>query len=377
MNVRSVEKTNELFKKTLDETQEFVVEGYCSYGNSKRTNEYRYSSLIDENCKFKIDILEGEEELIDGVFYILKVKFYSRRGSNEFRLKVIEVIEKFENKLLINQNYFKILKNKIDKGFIDIDSYLKNLIEISIKNSNKINLGVITFKTSVAFDDIFTPVKKKYTNLFETIRYDISIENLKNIFFTIRKDEENIDLWILARGGGDLTFFNSLELLKEISSLNKPILSALGHSTDKTLSDLYTDRSFETPTSLGNYLVEILQKIYSEKNIIKDYDDILLKKKELENQAKMLKNIISNNEKVILSQKNEIATQKNEIESLKKMLEATLYNTDSLNKINSTLNNIQIKSSFDFISSFKELPSNIKLIIYFICIGTFIKIIIS
>ena len=91
----------------------------------------------------------------------------------------------------------------------------------------------------------------------------------------------------------------------------------------------------------------------------------------------MLKNIISNNEKVILSQKNEIATQKNEIESLKKMLEATLYNTDSLNKINSTLNNIQIKSSFDFISSFKELPSNIKLIIYFICIGTFIKIIIS
>lgn len=370
MNVRSVEKTNELFKKTLDETQEFVVEGYCSYGNSKRTNEYRYSSLIDENCKFKIDILEGEEELIDGVFYILKVKFYSRRGSNEFRLKVIEVIEKFENKLLINQNYFKILKNKIDKGFIDIDSYLKTLIEISIKNSNKIKLGVITFKTSVAFDDIFTPVRKKYTNLFETIRYDISIENLKNIFFTIRKDEENIDLWILARGGGDLTFFNSLELLKEISSLNKPILSALGHSTDKTLSDLYTDRSFETPTSLGNYLVAILQKIYSEKNIIKDYDDILLKKKELENQAKMLKNIISNNEKVILS-------QKNEIESLKKMLEATLYNTDSLNKINSTLNNIQIKSSFDFISSFKELPSNIKLIIYFICIGTFIKIIIS
>ena len=51
MNILSVEKVNELFKETLDKTQEFIVEGYCSYGNSKRTNEYRYSSLVDENYK--------------------------------------------------------------------------------------------------------------------------------------------------------------------------------------------------------------------------------------------------------------------------------------------------------------------------------------
>lgn len=63
MNIRSVEKVNELFKKTLDKTQEFIVEGYCSYGNSRRTNEYRYSSLVDENCKFKIDSLKERKNL--------------------------------------------------------------------------------------------------------------------------------------------------------------------------------------------------------------------------------------------------------------------------------------------------------------------------
>ena len=95
--------------------------------------------MVDENYKFKINLLEGKEELIDGIFYVLKVRFYPRKGVNEFRLRVIEVIEKFENKLLLNQTYFKILKNKIDKGYIDIDNYLireeyKQLLKNEVRN---------------------------------------------------------------------------------------------------------------------------------------------------------------------------------------------------------------------------------------------------
>lgn len=381
MNVRSVEKVNDLFKKTLDETQEFIVEGYCSYGNSRRTNEYRYSSLVDENCKFKIDLLEGEEELIDGIFYVLKVRFYPRKGANEFRLRVVEVLEKFENKLLITQDYFSVLKSKIDKGYVDINSYLKNLI----KTSKKIKLGVITFRTSIALDDIFTSIEKEHKNLVSTVRYDISIENFKNIFWKIKKSENDVDLWAISRGGGDLTFFNSLELLKEISALNKPILTALGHSTDKTLSDLCSDRYFETPTSLGNYLNQTLKSISSEEEKerykYKEYQNLLLKKDDLETQVKALKLENSRNEKFILSQNNEITTKKKEIESLKKLLETSLMNNDNLKKMSATLdsmcNSAYLKSSFDFASSFKNLSPNVKLVIYVICIVTFARIITS
>lgn len=379
MNVRSVEKVNELFKKTLDETQEFIVEGYCSYGNSRRTNEYRYSSLVDENCKFKIDLLEGEEELIDGVFYILKVRFYPRKGFNEFRLRVVEVLEKFENKLLITQNYFTVLKSKIDKGYVDIDNYLKKLI----KTSKKIRIGIITFRTSIALDDIFTSIEKEHKNLVSTVRYDISIENFKSIFWKIKKSENNIDLWAISRGGGDLTFFNSLELLKEISALNKPILTALGHSTDKTLSDLCSDRYFETPTSLGNYLNQTLKSIYSEEEKerykYKEYQSLLLKKNDLETQVKALENENLRSEKFILSQSNEITAKKKEVESLKKLLEASLMNNDSLKKMSATLdsmcNSSYLKSSFDFASSFKNLSPNTKLVIYIVFLATFARII--
>lgn len=347
MSVQSVEKINQLFKNVLNETQEFMVEGYCSYGNSKRTDEYRYSSLIDENYKFKIDILEGEE-LIDGIFYVLKVRFYSRKGVNEYRLKVIKVIEKFENKILINQNYFQILKNKIDKGYINIDDYLKNIME----SFNKINIGFITFKTSIALDDVFISIEKEYKDLIHINRYDISIEKFENIFLEIKNDENNIDLWCITRGGGDLTFFNSLDLLKKLIILNKPILTALGHSTDKTLADICSDRSFETPTSLGNYLSQTLKKINSIKNNNKEYSNILLNKNELEKQINRLRLEKNKSEKVISIQKKELVIKENEIKSLKKLLEISLLNNDLL----------------------KKFIFNIKLIIYVVFIGIFIKI---
>lgn len=378
MNIRSVEKVNELFKKTLDETQEFIVEGYCSYGNSRRTNEYRYSSLVDENCKFKIDLLEGEEELINGVFYILKVRFYPRKGTNEFRLKVIEILNKFENKLLITQDFFTILKSKIDKGYVNIDNYLKNLI----KTSNKVRLGIITFRKSVALEDIFTSIEKEHKNLVSTIRYNISIENFKSIFFKLKNSENEVDLWVISRGGGDLTFFNSLELLKEISVLNKPILTALGHSTDKTLSDLCSDRYFETPTALGNYLNQTLKNIYleeeKEKYKYKEYQNLLSKKNELEVQVNILKNEISVNKKFILSQNKELTSKLKEIESLKKLLEKSLLNNEDLKKINTILESMcsstYLNYSFNFVSSLKNLSYNTKLFLYIICILFFTKI---
>lgn len=375
MNVRSVEKVNELFKKTLDKTQEFIVEGYCSYGNSKRTDNYRYSSLIDENCKFKIDLNEGNENLMDGVFYVLKVRFYPRNGSNEFRLKVIEVLKKFENKILLNQDYFMVLKNKIDKGYVDIDNYLKDFI----KASKKIRLGVVSFKTSVAPKDIFTQIEKEHENLVSTIRYDISIENFEKDFSKIKESENGVDLWAISRGGGDLTFFNSFEVLKEISALNKPILTALGHSTDKTLSDLCSDRYFETPTSLGNYLNQTIKNIYSEeeneKNRYDNYQKLLSEKNTLETRVKVLKNENLKNAKLIQSQEKEKIENKKEMakleklleERLKKLLKESTENNNNFKKINEKLEQIQNKSS----SKFKNLLI-FCIIIFVIVIARFI-----
>lgn len=133
MNIKSFENVKELLKESLDKTKEINVQGYCSYGKSIRNDKYRYCSLVEENSETKIDLLEGEEKLIDGMFYVLKVKFYLKKNSNEYGLRVIEIIGKLKNKFLLNQDHFIILKDKIDKGYINIDNYLHTLIKISTK----------------------------------------------------------------------------------------------------------------------------------------------------------------------------------------------------------------------------------------------------
>jgi exodeoxyribonuclease VII large subunit len=62
----------------------------------------------------------------------------------------------------------------------------------------------------------------------------------------------NIDLILITRGGGsaeDLLPFSDESLLRQISQSPIPIVTAIGHDTDSTLSDLVADISFPTPSA--------------------------------------------------------------------------------------------------------------------------------
>ena len=72
----------------------------------------------------------------------------------------------------------------------------------------------------------------------------------------------NPDLIILARGGvsiEDLWTFNDENLARTIFSSNIPIISAVGHETDFTISDFVADRRASTPSDAAK-MVSINQK---------------------------------------------------------------------------------------------------------------------
>ncbi len=74
----------------------------------------------------------------------------------------------------------------------------------------------------------------------------------------VEGDVVPFDLIILMRGGGaseDLSSFNDEKLVRKIFESQIPIISAIGHEVDFTLTDFVSDLRLPTPSAAANYLV--------------------------------------------------------------------------------------------------------------------------
>ena len=72
-------------------------------------------------------------------------------------------------------------------------------------------------------------------------------------------DEDQVaDVVIVARGGGsfeELMAFNQEAVVRAIQAMRIPVVTALGHTSDRTLADLVADREARTPTAAAEIVV--------------------------------------------------------------------------------------------------------------------------
>ena len=75
----------------------------------------------------------------------------------------------------------------------------------------------------------------------------------------LEADKDKPDVIVILRGGGspmDLDCFNNYTLAIDISSLQVPVLTGIGHESDFSLADLVANRDFKTPTDVGDFIVD-------------------------------------------------------------------------------------------------------------------------
>ena len=72
-------------------------------------------------------------------------------------------------------------------------------------------------------------------------------------------DEDQVaDVVIVARGGGsfeELMAFNQEAVVRAIQAMRIPVVTALGHTSDRTVADLVADREARTPTAAAEIVV--------------------------------------------------------------------------------------------------------------------------
>ena len=277
----TVTQLNEYIAKILRSDinlSKIVVIGEIS-GYRYRTGKHIFFDLIDGNSKISCNIWESyrgyiDEKIIDNgkkVIVIGSVNPYSKNGT--YSLNIVHMEEKGKGEE--NEAFLK-LKNKLEKEGLFDQKYKKDIPEFPGC------IGVVTASNGAAVEDIKKSIRDKntYTDIiiFDTIVQGANAPRsiINSIVLANKLNEEGsirIDTLIVGRGGGsaeDLSCFNDEDLARAIFSSKIPIISAVGHETDFSISDFVADVRANTPNAAGEMAVMNTYELIDEINQRRD-----------------------------------------------------------------------------------------------------------
>jgi exodeoxyribonuclease VII large subunit len=129
-------------------------------------------------------------------------------------------------------------------------------------------VGIVTSPTGAAIRDMLSVLHRRWPTL-HIIVVPVPVQG-EGAASQIAKavawlNEENlVDVMIVGRGGGsleDLWSFNEEVLVRAIAASRIPVVSAVGHETDVTLTDFAADRRAATPSAAAETIVPVLAEV--------------------------------------------------------------------------------------------------------------------
>jgi len=187
-----------------------------------------------------------------------QVSLYEARGDYQL------IVEKMENKGegILHAKFLQ-LKNKLEKEGLFAEKYKKPLPTLPQ------TIGVITSPTGAVIRDILNVLKRRFPST-KVIIYPTMVQGTEattQIVTALQKagKRKECEVLILARGGGsieDLWPFNEEKVAREIFTSKIPIISAIGHETDFTISDFTADLRAPTPSAAAELVVPNISDWY-------------------------------------------------------------------------------------------------------------------
>lgn len=228
-----------------------------------------------KSLKFRLE--DGLKVKVHG-----RVDVYERDGKYQLYASSIE-----EDGLGdLNLRYLELKKQFEEMGLFD--PMYKRPIPKFVKR-----IGVVTARTGAAIRDIIT-VSKRRNPYIQIVLYPALVQG-ENAKYSIVKgisvlNELDLDCIIVGRGGGsmeDLWAFNEEIVVEAIYNSRIPIISAVGHEVDFTLSDFAADLRAPTPSAAAEIAVMDVSILDNTINNLKRRLDIAIS-----NEIKTYKNII-------------------------------------------------------------------------------------
>ncbi|MBD3615230.1 MAG: exodeoxyribonuclease VII large subunit [Gracilimonas sp.] len=326
-DIPTVSQLTDKIKNLLEQNfTDILVEGETSNVNQSRNGHY-YFTLKDSGAslpcviwrttaqRLDINLTDGQQIVVGG-----DLQVYAPHGRYQMIVSLVQ--QAGIGKL---QQAFEKLKAKLkEEGLFD-DSHKQPLPKFPER------IGVVTSATGAAFQDIRSTLEKRWP-LASVKLYHASVQGVNAApeivaginYFTNHK---NVDLVIIGRGGGsleDLWPFNEEAVARAVFHCEIPVISAVGHEVDFSISDFVADARAATPTQAAVLAVPDINEIrfmvedLSKKMEINTTGAIELYKDKVTNMAKS---------HALLAVKQKMESARSKILTLNEKL---IYRTDSL-----------------------------------------------
>ena len=130
-------------------------------------------------------------------------------------------------------------------------------------------VGVVTSRSGAVIHDIVNVAGRRFPNM-PILLYPVQVQGpgaAEEIAAGIRYMNEKrlADVLIVGRGGGsmeDLWAFNEEAVARAIYASDIPVVSAVGHETDVTISDYAADCRAPTPSAAAELCVPVYDELY-------------------------------------------------------------------------------------------------------------------
>lgn len=212
---------------------------------------HMYFTLKDERSSIKCVMFHERVDRVrffpkNGISVVVEgnIGVYEREGI--YQIYVASMIE--DGCGLIKKDLDDLTVKLMNEGLFDLDQ--KRCIPEKPRT-----IGVVTALGGAALQDILQVLSRRMPILKVKI-YPVlvqgkeAVDSIVNALKFVAIDHP--DVLIIGRGGGsteDLSAFNSEIVVREVYKLDIPVVSAIGHETDRCLLDLVADLRAPTPSA--------------------------------------------------------------------------------------------------------------------------------
>jgi len=225
----------------------------CKY----HTSVHIYFTLKDAQGQLACVMFAGQRKGLtfkmeegQSIIALGSINVYERDG--KYQLYANEII--LDGQGLLYERYEKLKLHLEQEGLFD-PAHKKPIPQYPSK------VGIVTAQTGAAIQDIIN-ISKRRNPYVQLVLYPAQVQGEGSAQSVARGiavlDKMGLDTIIVGRGGGsieDLWAFNEEIVARAIFQCKTPVISAVGHETDVTITDFVSDLRAPTPSAAAELAV--------------------------------------------------------------------------------------------------------------------------